>query len=271
MISWANGVDCRLCIWYALLTPFLRCPSRLSDLDESSSAVCKPYIIARSHVEPHILPYYHTYAAPYIDRARPYVVVLDEQVYTPATNVVKKGHEKYGAPAWEHARTYAQSQWEAQVIPQVQSARDHVNGMLKTHIEPHIQRGKAVLLPYYGKANDALLKVYWDYAFPYYARSRPFIGKTYTSGQDVLATTVLPYAQGTWSSVIYFANSEVLPKISGLYSENVEPQLVKIGQRLASYREGKRLRGVQDEFDRYDLFLCHAIILQRLTFNDQPF
>lgn len=227
----------------------LRCPARLSDLNESSSSVCKPYLVARSHVEPYILPYYHTYAAPYVDRARPYATVLNEQVYAPAANIAKQGYDKYGASAWDRTRKYARSQWDAQVIPHLQSVQDHVNGMYKTQIEPHIQRGRAVVLPYYRQANNALLRMYWDYVFPYYARSRPFIGKTYTSGQDMLATTVLPYAQGTWSSVVYFANSQILPKITGLYSENVEPQLVKIGRRLASYKEGRRLRGVLDEFD----------------------
>lgn len=238
-----------LCIWYALLTPFLRCPTRLSELNESSPSVCKPYLIARSHVEPHVLPYYDTYAAPYVDRVRPYVVVLDEKVYTPVAKATRQGYDRFGAPALDQAHVYAQKQWDAQVTPRLQSSQDYVTGMYKASVEPHIQHWKGVVSPYYEKANTVLLTVYWDHVFPFYARSRPFIGKTYTSGQDMLTTTVLPYAQGTWSSAIFFANSQVWPMITGLYSENVEPQLVKIGQRLASYREGKRLRGVVEEFN----------------------
>lgn len=177
------------------------------------------------------------------------MTVLNEQVYTPAANVARQGYNKYGAPAWDQAQNYAQRQWETQVIPQLQSVRGHINGLYMTQVDPSIQRGKAAVLPHYEKANDALRSAYWDHVFPYYARSRPFIGKTYTSGQDMLTTTVLPYAQGTWASVISFAKCEVFPKITGLYSETVEPQLVKIGQRLASYREGKRLRGILDEFN----------------------
>ncbi|BAE65281.1 unnamed protein product [Aspergillus oryzae RIB40] len=63
----------------------------------------------------------------------------------------------------------------------------------------------------------------------------------------------MPYAQTSWSSVVYFVNSWLWPQVTGLYSENVEPQLVKIGQRLASYREGNQLRKVVDEVDNYPL------------------
>lgn len=122
--------------------------------------------------------------------------------------------------------------------------------MYKAEVEPYVQRGMASMSPYYEKANAVFWKAYGEYVLPIYAYSGPFIGKSYTSGQDMLTTTVLPYAHGTWSSVIYFAHSEVWPRITGLYSENVEPQLHKIGQRLASYREGKRLRGTAEDFTR---------------------
>lgn len=238
-----------MCIWCALIAIFLRCPSQLSDLKDSSSSVCKPYLIARSHVEPHILPYYHTYGAPYVDRARPYALVFNEHVYSPVAKVTKQGYDRYGAPAWDQVQTYAQKQWETQVVPQLQSVQNHVNGMYKTRVEPYVQQGMANVSPYYQKVNAVFSKAYDEYVLPIYAYSGPFIGKSYTSGQDMLTTTVLPYAHGTWSSFIYFARSEVWPRITGLYSENVEPQLVKIGQRLASYREGKRLRGASEEFN----------------------
>ena len=240
----------RLCIWYALLTPFFRCPSRLSDLNESSPTVCKPYLIARSHVEPHVLPYYHTYGAPYVERARPYVLVFNEHVYSPVAKATKEGYDKYGAPAWDQTQAYAQEQWQAQAVPRLRSVQSYLDGVYQTEVRPYVQRGIETVSPYYENANAVIMKAYGEYVLPIYAYSGPFIGKTYTSGQDMLTTTVLPYAHGTWSSVIYFVHSEVWPRVTGLYSENVEPQLVKIGQRLASYREGKRLRGVADNFNR---------------------
>ncbi|GFF28850.1 hypothetical protein IFM46972_02465 [Aspergillus udagawae] len=246
---WTFGLVVRLCIWYVLLAPIFRCPSHLSELNESSPRVCKPYLVVRSHVEPYVLPYYDRYGAPYVEIARPYVQVVDEHVYTPAATVARRGYDQYGAPALSRARAYGQQQWEAQVIPRLQNVKESATGLYNSEVAPYVQRVKDVVFPYYNKINGAVITVWDGYVFPVFARSRPFIGKTYASGQNVLATTVLPYGQSTWSSVIYFANSALWPKLTGLYSENVEPQLVKIGQRLASYREGRRLRKVMDEVD----------------------
>lgn len=237
-------------IWYALLTPFFRCPSQLSDLNELSPRVCKPYLVVRSHIEPHVLPYYHLYAAPYVDSARPYVTLFNEQVYSPAATYAKQGYDKYGAPAWDQAQAYGQEQWDAQVAPRLQSAQDSISRVYKLEVDPHVQHAVLVVSPYYEKASAVAISTYGDYIAPLYTQSRPFIGKTYASGQEILTTTVIPHAQHSWSTVIYFVNSSLWPKVTGLYSENVEPQLVKIGQRLASYREGKILRASVDDVDR---------------------
>lgn len=248
-IRWTVGLIVRLCIWYTLITPFLRCPSNLADLTDSSPRVCKPYLIARSHVDPYVTPYYDIYAAPYVDQARPYVEVFNQKVYVPASKVASSGYEKYGAPALQQAQAYGAAQWKAQVTPRLNIAQGKVNELYAVNVDPYVQQTVAVVSPYYQKASGAATTVYWDHLVPFYTRSQPFIGKTYSAGQDVLITHVLPGAQYTWSSVVYFANSSLWPHLTGLYSEQVEPQLVKIGQRLASYREGKRLRAVVEDVD----------------------
>lgn len=212
--------------------------------------MCQPYLIARSHIEPHVLPYYNAYAAPYVDTARPYVQIAHEKIYVPAASVAKRSYDEYGAPALHQAQAYGKQQWEAQVVPHINSAKDSASVLYDAHVAPHADRVAASISPYSQKANAAFRSVCDQYIVPFYAHSRPFIGKTYTSGQDILATTVLPYAQSTWSSAIYLANHELWPRIAGLYSGNVEPQLVKIGQRLAIYREGKPLRSVMGGADR---------------------
>ncbi|CAG8104538.1 unnamed protein product [Penicillium nalgiovense] len=255
-VRWTVGLVVRLCIWYTLVTTFLRCPSRLADLTETSPRVCKPYLIARSHVEPYMTPYYDIYAAPYVDQARPYVdqarpyvEVFNQQVYTPASKVAKSGYEKYGAPGLKQAQVYGIEQWQHQVTPRLQAAQDKMHQLYLTEIDPYVQQSVAVVSPYYQWVNTAVLNVYQGHLVPFYARSKPFVGKAYSTGQDVLTTHVLPGAQYTWSSAVYFANSSLWPHVTGLYSEQVEPQLVKIGQRLASYREGKRLRAVVEDVD----------------------
>jgi hypothetical protein len=182
---------------------------------------------------------------------------LNERVYTPASKVAKSGYEKYGAPALDKAQIYGAEQWRVQVTPRVQSARDKANQLYLAKVDPYVQQSVTVVSPYYQKANSAAMTVYWDHLVPFYTRSQPFIGKTYATSQGILTTHVMPGARYTWSSAVYFANSSLWPHVTGLYSEQVEPQLVKIGQRLASYREGKRLRAVVEEADRYVEFFHH--------------
>ncbi|KAK4861289.1 hypothetical protein LT330_004205 [Penicillium expansum] len=255
-VRWTVGLVVRLCIWYALVTPFLRCPSRLADLTETSPRVCKPYLIARSHVEPYVTPYYDIYAAPYIDQARPYVdqarpyvEVFNQRVYTPASKVAKSGYEKYGAPALKQAQAYGIEQWQRQVTPRLQTAQNKVHQLYLAEVDPYVEQSVAFVSPYYQSANAVVLNVIQGHLVPFYARSRPFIGKAYSTSQGILTTHVLPGVQYTWSSAVYFANSSLWPHVTGLYSEQVEPQLVKIGQRLVSYREGKRLRAVIEDLD----------------------
>ncbi|KAJ5485498.1 hypothetical protein N7539_005486 [Penicillium diatomitis] len=248
-IRWSLGLVVRLCIWYTLLTPFLRCPSRLDELSETSPKVCKPYLVARAHVEPYLSPYYNAYAVPYVNQVQPYVTILNERVYTPVSNAAKLGYEAYGAPALQQAREIGEVQWKQQVTPRLEAVQSQAHQLYMAQIDPHIQGVASVVSPYYRQVDGLAKAVYWNQLVPLYTHSQPYIGKTYSTSQEILATHVMPGARYTWSSLVYFANSSLWPHVTGLYSEQVEPQLVKIGQRLASYREGKRLRAVMDEMD----------------------
>jgi hypothetical protein len=178
------------------------------------------------------------------------VDIVHQRVYTPASKYAKLGYAKYGAPALGQAQMYGAQQWQLQVTPRVQTVQDKVNQLYLAEVDPYVQQVVTVVSPYYQQANAAALTVYWGHLVPFYTQSKPFIGKAYSTSHGVLTTHVMPGAQYTWSSAVYFANSSLWPHVTGLYSEQVEPQLVKIGQRLASYREGKRLRAVVEEVDR---------------------
>ena len=201
-------------------------------------------------MEPHISPYYNKYAAYYVEQARPYVETFNQEIYVPASNIAKSGYDRYGAPAWQQAQAYVAAQWRARVSPQIQASRKQIHEFYMAWIGSYVEQGIAAASPYYRRANDVASAVYWNHLVPFYTRSQPFIGKTYSAGHGILTTHVMPGARYTWSSVVYFVNSSLWPQITGFYSEQVEPQLVKIGQRLASYREGKRLRSVLEDMER---------------------
>ncbi|RDW90513.1 uncharacterized protein DSM5745_02288 [Aspergillus mulundensis] len=259
-VRWTVGLLVRLCIWYFLLTPFFRCPSNVAELTDSSPRICKPYLAAKSYVEPHVTPYYNTYAAPYVDAARPYVVVLNEKVYTPASNIAKQGYQAYGAPALNRAQAYGQQQWDANVVPHIETTKAKAADWYGAQVAPHVDYVVTTVSPYYNNVRGAYWKTVDGYILPFAAKYQPYIGKTYTSGQEILTTTVMPHAQNAWYSTVYFIYQTLWPKMSSLYSENVEPQLVKIGQRLASYREGDRLRSVAAEAESAATFISSTAV-----------
>ncbi|CRG90528.1 hypothetical protein PISL3812_07572 [Talaromyces islandicus] len=248
-ITWLLALSVRLFVWYTVLTPFFQCPSNLSELNDSSPRLCKPYLIARSHIEPHVDPYYQAYAAPYVERARPYAQSFNEKIYTPASEVAIRGYHTYGAPALAKGREYGQQQWEAVVIPQLKSAQAKANDLYTSNVDPYLQKAILVSSPYIDPIATKATQFKEEYFLPVYIWSKPFIGKAYISGQNFLVETAIPVAHQGWSSLVIFTRTNLLPTVTGLYSENVEPQLVKIGERLASYREGRKLRTVVDEFE----------------------
>lgn len=239
-----------LLIWYAILTPFLHCPSNLSELGEDSSRICKPYLIARSHVDPHISPIYQAYAAPYVDIAKPYYDGFNQKIYTPTAKFTRDNYAVYGAPRLEKARSYGSEQWEAIAVPRLHLIRDSVSDFYNTSIEPHKRNVVSIITPYYTVAQERAGHIHGAYILPSYLQTKPVISRAYVSGRDVLAGTVFPHIQKVWSVVMAFMDTTVWPRITGLYSQNVEPQLIRISEKLASYREGRKLRGAVDEVER---------------------
>ncbi|PGH23628.1 hypothetical protein AJ80_02234 [Polytolypa hystricis UAMH7299] len=239
---WTLGLVLRLVIWYTILTPIFYCPSRLSDLDGTSSRLCKPYLLARSHLEPRISPFYEAYAAPYVEVGRPYVRAFDEKVYTPSANFASRNYHAYAAPRLEDAKSYAKQQWTLLVTPRIQSLQDHALQAYDSSVARHVNKMSMLVTPHYRTTKASVVRVYTSYLLPSYLRAKPVVGRAYTSAHDITVNTVLPNSRKIWSAILRFVNETLLPQVAGLYFQNVEPQLIRIGNKLASYREGKNLR-----------------------------
>ena len=67
---------------------------------------------------------------------------------------------------------------------------------------------------------------------------------------DFTRNTAIPYSKWAWTTGVVFVDRIIWPKLRILYGENVEPQLVRIGERLGRYRDGKKLMAVVDGVDR---------------------
>ncbi|EEP75945.1 predicted protein [Uncinocarpus reesii 1704] len=240
-----------LAIWYSLWTAFFRCPTDLTGLNEQSPLVCKPYLIARSRLEPHVTPYYRIYAEPYAMAVRPYALALQDRVYIPVANISSKTYRTYGAPRVQRVLLYSKCKWDALVSPQLQSFKLAMTSFYDSTIGPYVEYVKATVIPQYVSASGQLVRFRDGYVVPAYSRLKPVTDAVYVSTHRFLARTAIPYSRRGWSGVVAFFNNTLLPRLAGLYFENVEPQLLKIGAKLASYREGGKFKRLQEDAERF--------------------
>lgn len=236
----------RILTWYSIITILFRCPATPDLLTDTSPKICKPYFQLREAVAPHIEPYYNAYAARYVDAARPYYKTLDQRIITPATVLGKK----YGAPRVAQAQAYGQAQWEKNVQPQVSKYQGIVKAKYDETVGPHVDKAIAATSPYYDTAKTNALQTYYGHVLPTYNTARPYAIQGYGILSNFAVDTAIPYSKWAWTTGSVFIERTVWPQIRILYGENVEPQLMRIGQRLGRYRDGKKLKAAVDKVGR---------------------
>jgi len=183
---------------------------------------------------------------PYVDAARPYYDTLDKRIITPATVLGKK----YGAPRVAQAQAFGQAQWEKNVQPQVLKYQDILKEKYDQTLAPHVDSAVTAASPYYEIAKNNALQTYYEHILPTYTTVQPYALQGYGLASDFAVNTVIPYSQWAWTTGAVFLDRTVWPRLRILYGENVEPQLVRIGERLGRYRDGKKLKAAVDDIDR---------------------
>jgi hypothetical protein len=233
--------------WYSIVTVIFRCPQTSDLITESSPKICKPYFKARSIVAPYTKPYFDTYATPYVDAVRPYYDVLDKKLITPATFY----GNKYGAPRVAQAQALGQAQWEKSIQPQVLKVSQLAQQQYTQILAPYVDKAIATGGPYYEIVQENALQTYYASILPTYNTLQPYAKHIYSVGENFAVETGIPYARWGWATGVVFLDRTVWPKLRILYGESVEPQLVRIGERLGRYRDGKKLQAAVDEIDKY--------------------
>ncbi|CZT48628.1 related to Similarity to mucins, glucan 1,4-alpha-glucosidase and exo-alpha-sialidase [Rhynchosporium secalis] len=235
----------RALTWLSIFNILVRCPSTVDLITESSPSICKPYFQIRSVVAPHLEPYYTTYAASYVDAAKPYYDTLDRKVIAPATVLGKK----YAAPRVAQLQAFGQAQWDKSVQPQVQKYQTLVKGKYDETLGPHVDTAVAAAGPYYEIAKTGAQQTYYEHLLPTYNAVQPYVLQGIGIANEFAFNTALPYSKWAWTAAVVFLDRTVWPQIRILYGENVEPQLVRIGERLGRYRDGKKLKAVVEDID----------------------
>ncbi|KAF5020965.1 hypothetical protein F66182_7011 [Fusarium sp. NRRL 66182] len=240
--AWSFGVVARLATWAAILTVLFRCPSSLEECDETTPSICKPYFQVKNSVRPRVQPYYDHYAAPYVDLARPYYDTVDSKVWQPTRAYAVQ----YGAPWVDKARTHALAQWEKNGQPQLSKYQTLAHAQYDKSVGPYVKQAGQKLSPYYDIARTNGLQVYYEYMQPGYEFVRPYAVQGYDVASDFTTKTALPTAYWTWNKMYVFLDSNVWPHIRAVYVQNVEPQLVRIGERLGRYKT--KVRPIQENY-----------------------
>ena len=223
----------RLFTWYTILSILFRCPSTLEECDENSSHVCKPYFQVKQAVTPHLEPYYDAYAAPYVDLVKPYYSTLDRAVITPSWSFAAK----HGAPQLLKAQAYSQVQWETNIQPQLRKYQSVVKTKYDETLAPHVNTLSIAAAPYYDIARTNALQTYHEILLPSYEYLQPHAQTGYRIASAFARETAVPSAIWAWNKTYFVLDGVVWPQIRGLYVENVEPQLHKIGERLGRYND----------------------------------
>ncbi|TQV92504.1 hypothetical protein V2A60_007187 [Cordyceps javanica] len=231
-LPWLISLTARLATWAAILTILFRCPPTLQDCDDTSPFVCKHYFRVRNAIAPHAKPYYDRYAAPYVDVARPYYDTVSTNVVAP----VRHYAVHYGEPWVVKGRDYALAQWEINGQPRIVQLQALTQAHYDKSLAPHVSKAVALAEPYYNVAKAQSLYAVDSIVYPAYQFSKPYAIHGYESSHNFAVTTVLPAAQWTWTNTNAFLDRAVWPQLRVVYVENVEPQLVRIGERLGRYK-----------------------------------
>lgn len=182
---------------------------------------------------PHVEPYYDAYAAPYVDRARPYVDTVSTKVVAPTRVVL----ERYAAPKFQQAKEFAQVRWATTGQPQVDKAREFVAEKYDQQVAPHVERLSEVIGPYRDIAHANAMETYRDVILPSYEFVKPYALSAYDTSCTVTTETILPSVVCAFNKTYTFLDGNVWPHLKAVYVQNVEPQLVRIGERLGRYNE----------------------------------
>ncbi|KAH9990142.1 hypothetical protein F4779DRAFT_610156 [Xylariaceae sp. FL0662B] len=235
LLTRSFNIVARLLTWYSILTILFRCPPTLDACTDTSPKICKPYFQVKTAISPHVTPYYNAYAAPYVDIARPYYNTLDRVLVSPGRAYVVK----YGGPWLAQARAFGQAQWEKNVQPQLAYYQSLAKNKYDQTVAPHVQTLSGAVAPYYDIARTNALQTYHEFLLPAYIFVEPYAARGYDVAYTFTADTAVPSTVWAWNKTHAFLTTTVWPHARDVYVMKVEPQLVRIGERLGRYKEKK--------------------------------
>ena len=143
---------------------------------------------------------------------------------------------QYGGPWAQKAQGYALEQWKEAGEPKLEQIRDATHVRYQQSVAPLLHQANAAVGPYVEIMRTNGLQAYYEYLLPGYYFAHPYLLQGYQSTADFTANSALPAVHWTWNKTYTFLDTAVWPQIRALYLEHVDPQLVRIGERLGRYK-----------------------------------
>ncbi|KAK5989683.1 hypothetical protein PT974_07938 [Cladobotryum mycophilum] len=232
------NIVARLTTWTVILTILFRCPSSLDACDETSPVICEQYFRAKNFVTPYAQPLYDQHVAPYVDFVKPYYDAADSHFLTPAREYAVQ----YGAPLAKHGQEQALQQWEKHGQPRVAELRARLQEQYGQFVAPHLTKATEAIEPYYEIGRTNSLQLFYEFLLPSYEFAQPYALQGYDTASTFATEQAVPAAYWIWNKTSAFLEKAVWPQMRVVYMENVEPQLVRIGERLERYKNKTRTR-----------------------------
>lgn len=218
----------------------------MTQIDASSPRVCKPYLQTRVYVAPYLDPYYETYVVPQLDKIRPYTDRFEKQVYTPLSAFTKDQYATHGAHRVDQAKKYAEAQYDKSVRPQILLVQAKGKEQYDQYLGHHVKTATDAVAPYYTQIKASLDEIYHLTILPAYEASLPYLRRAHAEGHHMLVHIVFPHINSAKDATWSFFLRTIWPQLRVLYGDNVEPQLVRIFERLGRYRDQKKVESVMD-------------------------
>lgn len=221
----------------------------IEKLTDDSPALCRPYLQIRSRVAPHVEPQYNKYLKPYVDQSRPHVDRFNANVYSPAAAFTKQRYDDYGAPKVAQIQSLSKNAWASTIKPRIELRSKWAKEQYDQKLSKHVNQATEVATPYAMRAKDEVEYIYETTLIPWYDRSLPYMQNAYEQAHYVIIEIVFPYLRTAQRTTYSFVSRNLWPQFVILYGENVEPQLMKISERLGRYKDSKKLEAAVDDME----------------------
>jgi hypothetical protein len=238
-----------LLLWFSVITVLFRCPQSLLDITDDSPHLCAPYLSLRSQLAPHLAPPYAAYVKPYVDLAQPHIDSFTTNIYSPAVDQLLKNYDAYAAPRVASVRSFVGGRWDGAVEPRLQQGKQWVSDKYDENLSPHVERAVEASDPYVRQMREELQDLYESNLVPIYDRALPYMETCYQYGRHATLHVVYPYVWQMQSATSKFITTRVWPRLVLIYGINVEPQLMRIRERLARYTSAKKLQHVIEDME----------------------